>query len=141
MPFRVDVRDLAVGGAGAGAGAGAGELLAELVAKLAKQTGWAKFGIKAAIKAGLGVLLYGASYMVGGIPSYFIKMMGFGSFGGIVIDLISTIFPGGIPGVSERIAAAIAGAGAKAGIAVKVMKEEKVEDNAKAMLKALGYQI
>lgn len=141
MPFRVDVRDLAVGGTGAGAGAGVGELCAELVAKLAKQTGWAKFGIKAAIKGAIGILLYGASYMVGGIPSYFIKMMGFGSFGGIVIDLISTLFPGGIPGISERVAAAIAGAGGIATEAVKVMKEERVEDNAEAMLRALGYQI
>lgn len=140
MPFRVNVRDLVVGGLGAGTGAGVGELAGEFVAKTAKQTGWAKFGIKAIVKGILGAVLYGASYIFGGIPGYFIRMMGFGSFGGIAIDLIAAIFPGGIPGIAEKLAVAVAGVGKKAKVAVTLMEKEKVEDKKEYMLKTLGYE-
>ena len=142
MPFRVDLKDLAIGGTGAGLGAGAGELAGEFAARMAKQTGWAKFGIKAAVKAVIGALLYGASYMTGGVLSYLIKMAGFGSFGGIVIDLIATIYPGGIPGAAEKIAAAVSGAGAKAAATIKIAGEEEydVSHEKESMIKALGYR-
>jgi len=92
---------------GAGTGAAAGEFVSETIARASGQTGWRRFGIKAALKAGLGVVFYGISSRLSGMPSLFMEIAGYGSAGSIIADLIYQIYPGGLWGLAESAAVSL----------------------------------
>jgi len=92
---------------GAGAGAAVGELGAETIARATAQTGWAKVGVKGAVKAGIGLLLYGISTRVPGLWSLFTEIAGYSSVGSIIPDVIYQITPGGLWGLAEGMAVSL----------------------------------
>ena len=113
--------------AGAGTGAAVGELASETVARAAGLAGWKKFGVKAALKAGLGVLFYGVSSRLAGMPSLFMEIAGYGSAGSIIADLIYQLYPGGLWGLAEAAAVSIRTAVMGASrISAEVRKMEEV---------------
>lgn len=94
---------------GAGLGIFSSVYLSEFVAR-ATRVGkpWAQL-LKMSIKVLLSILFLGLSVYFGGrrVLSLVFRVMGWSSFGAIVLDVVEIAFPGGISGLSQATAAAI----------------------------------
>lgn len=89
---------------GVGTGATVGTLTAEWTSRATGQVKWNAAGVKAAVKFGIGLLVYGISTRLGpahALASFFLEMMAYGSWGSIFLDIALAAYPGGIPGLAE----------------------------------------
>jgi len=116
-------RVIATGIGGSAAGITSAELLSETVARALVLTGWPKCGLKGVLKGLLGCVFYFLSARLPGLWSLFAEMMCYSSIGSWCLDIYLTLFPGGIIGLSERIAMGIR----KATVGVEVIASEMAE--------------
>lgn len=102
---------IAVSIGGAAFGLTTGEFISEFVARVSGQTGWAKFGVKAAVKAVLGFIWYTiASRLANPMYSLLFEISAYSTWGSIVPDFVMAWNPGGIVGYAEGAAVAVRGA-------------------------------
>jgi len=105
MATMEDFKRAALDAVGAGVGYLASDFAGELAAKAAKQTGWAKAGIKIVLRIVFGVIGVVAGVAATGALSVFLFMFGVGAFAGILVDLISAAIPGGVPAITTSMVA------------------------------------
>jgi len=101
------IRIPVTGIAGTGVGATVSELSSETIARATGQTGWAKVGVKGAVKGALFLAFYGLSTRLPGAWSLFSEIAGYSSLGMIVPDVLYQVFPGGIWGLAENFAVSL----------------------------------
>jgi len=101
------VRIPVTGIAGTGVGATVSELTSETIARATGQKGWARVGVKGAVKGGLFLLFYGLAGRLPGLWSLFSEIAGYTSLGMIVPDVLYQVFPGGIWGLAESFAVSL----------------------------------
>lgn len=95
------------GMAGAGVGLVITELPAEITTRVTGLTGYAKAGAKTLVKGVVGSLLFALSLYAGvRHPTLALGSLSgaFAGWGSIFVDWITALYPGGIPGLAERIA-------------------------------------
>lgn len=94
-----------VGGvSGAGAGIALPTLAAEFTVRATGQKGWAGCGVKAGVKAVLGLVFYGISSRLPGIGTLFAEIFAYTCWGSILMDVVQAAYPGGVVGLAEDAA-------------------------------------
>lgn len=132
------VKDYASGTLGAGFGLVTTEFVSESVADAAGQTGYAKFGLKAVVKAGIGGLFAYAAYKVPGLWSMFFLVSAWAGFGSILIDLISAAYAGGVEGAASDFVSYLKGLSAGTSAAGKALARYEVRRVASTAAGAAG---
>lgn len=98
-------REPVTGMLGAGTGLVVSELPAEYAARVAGLAGWYKFAAKALVKVVIAAIIFAISnrtYSAGW--KLFSKVAAYAGLGSIIPDAITAYYPGGIPGLAERLA-------------------------------------
>ena len=119
---------------GTGVGLATTEYLSEFAATVARLSGWLKFAVKGLIKGVVGIIALVLSARIPGLWAVFMECFGYGSLGGILLDLIAAIRPGGVAGAAHATAMAVGGASGKAKVVVARLKElEKAEESSESL--------
>ena len=92
---------------GAGAGLFAGELTSEFVVRTTGQTGYAKAGVKTAVKGLLGIVTFLTGGAATGNWGLFWKVFAYANWGSILLDWLFAFYPGGVFGMAERAAVTV----------------------------------
>ena len=107
--FRAGVREnwekefakTVIGGCSAVGGFAISEFAGEFITRALGYKEAVKFFVKSMIRITLGLVFAVASWHLTGLPAWILLAMSMGCFGGIVMDIIEVVCPGGIKGLAE----------------------------------------
>jgi hypothetical protein len=103
---------------GAAIGVSIGDFTAEFFSRIAKQTGWAKFGVKAAVKLAIAwILWFFSTKLAPGAWKLFTEVAAYGSAGSMALDFWAAVVPGGTAGSAASLAYSMSKAGVARGAA------------------------
>jgi len=114
--FRAGVREnwekefakTVIGGCSAVGGFAISEFAGEFITRALGYKEAVKFFVKSMIRITLGLVFAVASWHLTGLPAWILLAMSMGCFGGIVMDIIEVVCPGGIKGLAEMAVASTA---------------------------------
>ena len=98
------VKPTLVKAGGVATGMVVGEFPAETTARAAGLAGWPKVGAKALVKAIVGAAMFYGADKARGEVAEFLEYGGAGAVGGIFLDVIHQLLPGGVQGAAEQAA-------------------------------------